>query len=183
MEHSFFSNVCIHVLNLVNLVLTNLKIIGLVTQVNKIINLRWSAQLDQRVDALQPLPYLKMYIKSPGSVTITNRSQPPTPRPREKWQKLTRTKQTYTREAHRPAPSSPNEVITMLKGMTKDQDKEHEKTLHHEAPRSINHKATQNKNNTGTTALERSVLQSTGGEGLKIFLSVDKLHPGSRCIS
>ena len=31
-------------------------------------------------------------------------------------------------------------------------------TLKHEAPRSINHKATQNdKNNTGTTALERSV--------------------------
>ena len=47
--------------------------------------------------------------------------------------------------------------------------------------RSINHKATQNKNNTGTSALERSVAQTTAG--LKIFLTVDKLHPGSRCIS
>ena len=28
----------------------------------------------------------------------------------------------------RPAPSSPSEVITMLKGMTKHEDKEHEKT-------------------------------------------------------
>ena len=35
--------------------------------------------------------------------------------------------------------------------------KEHGKTLKHEALRSINHKATQNKNNTGTTALERSI--------------------------
>ena len=41
--------------------------------------------------------------------------------------------------------------------MTKHEDKEDGKTLKREAPRSINHKATQNKNNTGTTALERSV--------------------------
>ena len=42
----------------------------------------------------------------------------------------------------------------MLKGLTKHEGKEHGKTLKHEAPRSINQKATQNKNNTGTTALE-----------------------------
>ena len=45
----------------------------------------------------------------------------------------------------------------MLKGMTKHEDKEQGKTLKHEAPLSINHKATQNNNNTGTTAFERSV--------------------------
>ena len=45
----------------------------------------------------------------------------------------------------------------MLKEMTKHEDKEHGKTLKYEAPRSINQKATQNKNNIGTTALERSV--------------------------
>ena len=45
----------------------------------------------------------------------------------------------------------------MVNGMTKHEDKEHGKTLKHEAPRSINHKATQNKKNTGTTTLERSV--------------------------
>ena len=38
-------------------------------------------------------------------------------------------KQTNAREAHRQAPSSPSEVITMLKGMTKHEDKEHGKTL------------------------------------------------------
>ena len=53
--------------------------------------------------------------------------------------------------------SSPSEEITMLKGKTKYEDKELEKTLKHEVPRSINHKATQNKNNIGTSALERSV--------------------------
>ena len=63
--------------------------------------------------------------------------------------------QTNAREAHRPAPSSLSEAITVLTEMKKHEDKEHGKTLKHEAPRSINLKATQNKNNTGTTALER----------------------------
>ena len=45
----------------------------------------------------------------------------------------------------------------MLKGMKKHEDNEQGKTLKFEAPCSINHKATHNKNNTGTTALERSV--------------------------
>ena len=46
----------------------------------------------------------------------------------------------------------------MLKGETKHEDNKHEKTLiKHETPGSINHKATQNKNNLGTIALERSV--------------------------
>ena len=78
-------------------------------------------------------------------------------------------KQTNARAAHRPAPSSPNEVITMRKGMTKHQDKEHGKTLKDEAPCSLNHKATQNKNNIGTTALERSVAKGGELEGLKYF--------------
>ena len=48
----------------------------------------------------------------------------------------------------------------------------------HEAPRSANHRAIQNKNNFGTTALERSVVYTTGG-----CLSLYKFHPGSRYIS
>ena len=44
----------------------------------------------------------------------------------------------------------------MLKAMTKHENKEHGKTPKHEAPCSIINKATQNKNNTETTALERS---------------------------
>ena len=54
-------------------------------------------------------------------------------------------------------PLSPSEVITMQKRIKKHEDREHGKTLKNEAPRSINHKATQNKSNTGTIALERSV--------------------------
>ena len=38
----------------------------------------------------------------------------------------------------------------------------HGKT-HNKSPRRINHKATKSKTNTGTTALERSVEQTTGG--------------------
>ena len=41
--------------------------------------------------------------------------------------------------------------------------------------RRINHKATKSKTNTGTTALERSGEQTTGG--------FKALHPGSRCYS
>ena len=55
-----------------------------------------------------------------------------------------KTNKQNAREAHRPAPSSPSGVITILKGMTKHEDKEHGKTLKHEALRSINHTATQN---------------------------------------
>ena len=54
----------------------------------------------------------------------------------------------------------------MLKGYKKQLDKEQGK-IKHEAPRSVNYRATQNKNNIGTTALERSVVYTTGG--LKAF--------------
>ena len=57
----------------------------------------------------------------------------------------------------------------MLKGMKKHEEKEQGETIKHEAISSINHKATGNKNKTGTTALERSVAKTTGG--LKIFLT------------
>ena len=40
----------------------------------------------------------------------------------------------------------------------------HGKT-YNKSPRRINHKATKSKNNTGTTGLERSVEQTTGGVG------------------
>ena len=73
----------------------------------------------------------------PQSQTAAN------PRHQEE-EKNDKTKQTNAREAHRPASSSPSEVITMLKGMAKHEDKEHGKTLKYEAPRSINHKAIQN---------------------------------------
>ena len=55
----------------------------------------------------------------------------------------------------------------MLKGQKKHIDhidKEQGKTKH-EAPRSVNYRAAQNKNNIGTTALERSVVYTTWGVG------------------
>ena len=61
--------------------------------------------------------------------------------------KLTRTKQTNARDAHRPAPSSASEVITMLKRKKKHEDKEH-----------------------GGGG------GGGGGGGLNIFLTVHKLH-------
>ena len=52
----------------------------------------------------------------------------------------------------------------------KHTDKEQGKTKH-EARHSVNYRATQNKDNTGTTASERLVVYSTGG--LKAFHSTN----------
>ena len=52
-------------------------------------------------------------------------------------------------------------MIKMLKGQKKHIDKEQDKTKH-EAPRSVNYRATQNKNNLGTIALERTVVTTRG---------------------
>ena len=54
----------------------------------------------------------------------------------------------------------------MLKGQKKHKDKEQGKTKY-EAPGSVNYRATQNKNNIGTTALERSTYTLPGD--LKAF--------------
>ena len=54
----------------------------------------------------------------------------------------------------------------MLKGQKKY--KEQGKTKH-EAPRSVNYRATQNKNNIGTAALKRNGQQYTLPGGLKAF--------------
>ena len=64
----------------------------------------------------------------------------------------------------------------MLKGQKKHIDR-NQGRFKHEAARSVNYRATQNKNNIGTTALERSVVYTTGGfKGLSLY----KLHPGFR---
>ena len=51
----------------------------------------------------------------------------------------------------------------------------HGKT-YNKSPRRINHKATKSKTNTGTTALERSVEQTTGG--FKALLQLANFTPG-----
>ena len=52
-------------------------------------------------------------------------------------------------------------MIKLLQGQKKHIEKEQDKTKH-EAPRSVNYRARQNKNNIGTTALELSVVYTTG---------------------
>ena len=78
---------------------------------------------------------------------------------------------------------------------TKRTEKHKNKLTHgktyNKSPRRINHKATNSKTNTGTTALERSVEQTTGGMGggvrgwgggVKALLQLTN-YPGSRCYS
>ena len=78
-------------------------------------------------------------------------------------------------DKHKDQLPLPKQMVRMLKGQTKHIDKEQGKTKR-EAPLSVNYRATQNENNIGTTALERSVVYTTWGfKGLSLY----KLHPGS----
>ena len=72
--------------------------------------------------------------------------------------KKNKKKQANARKAHRPALSSPSEVITMLKGLKNTRTKSKARlNIERHVEKSKNHKATQNKNNTRITVLERSV--------------------------
>ena len=64
----------------------------------------------------------------------------------------------------------------MLKGQKKHIDKEQDKTKH-EVPRSVKYRATQNKNNIRTTALERSVVYTTGAGGETFHCTNFTLRP------
>ena len=87
----------------------------------------------------------------------THKPQPTPDTKRKRKMTETNTYKTNVQQAHRPAPSSTSEVITMLKGMTKHEDKEHRKTLKHEACVVYTTKPHRIKSNIRTTALERSV--------------------------
>ena len=84
----------------------------------------------------------------------------------------TANKQTHVKHKD---PSSQSKVIKILKGQKKHIDKEQGKTKH-EAPGSVNYRATQNKNNIGTTAVS-SIHYLGGGGGDVKGLSLYKLHP------
>ena len=85
--------------------------------------------------------------KSPGRATSRSRCQPPIPGGREKVAQINvciANKQMHDKhKGQLPLPK-------MLKGQKKHIDKEQGKTKH-EAPRSVKYRATQNKNNIGTT--------------------------------
>ena len=94
----------------------------------------------------------------------------------EKWQKITRTKQ--TNKCTRSTQTSslfPKQGYQNAKRNEETRGQREREDFKTWSPCSINHKATKNKNNTGTTALVPG--------SLKIFLTVDKLHTGLRCIS
>ena len=91
----------------------------------------------------------------PGRVTSRSRSQPPTPGGREKMTQTnvsTANKQMHDKHKDQPYPPlSPSKATKTPEGQKQHTDREQGKTKH-EAPRSANHRATQNKNNIGTTA-------------------------------
>ena len=75
-----------------------------------------------------------------------------------------RAKQPGAREAHRPALSSPSEVITMLNRTEKTRDqKARQDNMKRSKVKTIKPHTQKNKNNTRTTALEWSVTLTTWG--------------------
>ena len=95
----------------------------------------------------------------------------------KKWHRLTCAQPTNKCTiSTKTSPFFPKQDDQNANRTEKHTDKEQGKTKH-EVPRSVIYTATQNKNNIGTTALERSVVGTTVGfKGLSLY----KLHPGSR---
>ena len=98
-------------------------------------------------------------MKSPGSTTITNHSQTMTPRGREKRQKVT-----HTRLKNRCMRS----ILTGSLLSKRGDHRAEKKNMRTRNKARLNikrivviYKATQNENNTRTTALERSVGETT----------------------
>ena len=87
----------------------------------------------------------------------------------KKWHRLTCVANKQMHDKHKDQLPLPKANDQNAKRSRKEQGK-----TKHEAPCSVNYRATQNKNNIGTTALERSVVYITGGfKGL----SLHTLHP------
>ena len=127
---------------------------------------------------------------SPGSATITHRSPSQTSRGRGKkvreksrechnhipqpFPDPKRKRKPTNLNKHKPNKRTKSTKISSLfpkrgNGSTKRTEKHKNKMTHgktyNKSPRRINHKATKGKTNTRTTALERSVEQTTGGGG------------------
>ena len=106
--------------------------------------------------------------KSPGSVTIETAALP---RPQEE-EETDKSKQAQTEKRTKSTKISslfPKRGNRNTKRTEKHKNKMTHGKTYNKSPRRINHKATKSKTNTGTTALERSVEQTTGG--LKHFYS------------
>ena len=103
----------------------------------------------------------------------------PTPPPRTKSTK-TSPPQLHPRPPPPPPPPPPKRGNRNTKRTEKHKNKMTQGKTYNKSPRRINHKATRSKTNTGTTALERSVEQTT--VGFKALLQLAN-HPGSRCYS
>ena len=91
-----------------------------------------------------------------GRATITIRNQSLTPRGREKRHKQTRVKQTNDQK-HTDQLSRPQSRWSQCKKDKKHKDKTQSNTKY-KSPRRFNHKATESNINTGTNALERSLV-------------------------
>ena len=95
--------------------------------------------------------------KSPGSATITNRR--PSQNPKRKRKQTNPNKHKSNKRTKNTKISSlfPKRGNRNTKRIEKHKNKMTHGKTYNKSPRRINHKATKNKTNTGTTALERSV--------------------------
>ena len=111
--------------------------------------------------------YVETYLLKKGKRKVQGVPQSQTaalPRPQEEEEtdksKQAQTEQTYEKHSLFPKRGNRNNKRT-----EKHKNKMTHGKTYNKSPRRINHKATKSKTNTGTTALERSVEQTTGVRG------------------
>ena len=90
----------------------------------------------------------------------------PDPKRKRKLTNLNKHKPNKRTKSTKISPLFPKRGNRNTKRTEKHKNKMTHGKTYNKSPRRINHKATKSKTNTGTTALERSVEQTTGGGGV-----------------
>ena len=110
-----------------------------------------------------------------------HKTQPfPDPKRKRKPTNLNKHKSNKRTKSTKISSLFPKQGNRNTKRTEKHKDKMTHGKTYNKSPRRINHKAIKSKTNTGTTALERSVEQTT--VGFRALLQLTN-HPGSRCYS
>ena len=121
------------------------------------------------------LPIRKKKVRDKSRECHNHKPQPfPDPKRKRKSTNLNKHKPNKRTKSTKISSLFPKRGNRNTKRTEKHKNKMTHGMTYNKSPRRINHKATRSKTNTGTTALERSVEQTTGGGGggcLKHFYS------------
>ena len=117
-------------------------------------------------DPLKPHFYIVKKVREKSRECHNHKPQPfPDPKRKRKPTNLNKHKSNKRMKNTKISSHFPKRGNRKTKRTEKHKNKMTHGKTYNKSPRRINHKATKSKTNTGTTALERSVEQTTGGGG------------------